>query len=200
MPFCAAAAIVHRPVGIETFDDEHVRDARVPSLMPRVDDARRSVTRRRGRGAHAGARRDSSRAMAGRSSQYADGARGYPDATRASTRSWTAKFLACARRVLSERPPARALGLPARDRRAGRRSHADRALDASISLEAALRQTRAPLARHCRDVAALPDHERSRELDDGRSVLVHAGRLARGRCPTFGRDFDSRVSSTSLFE
>ena len=31
--------------------------------------------------------------------------------------------------------------------------------------------------RSARDVAALPDHERARELDDGRLVLIHSGRL-----------------------
>ncbi|MFI5178068.1 MAG: MmgE/PrpD family protein [Vicinamibacterales bacterium] len=99
MPFCAAAAIVLGRVGIDTFDDDRIRDARLASLMPSVS---MRVDPDVGKGAPAltEARvrvylRDG-RTLA----QDAHGARGYPDRP-ASDAELDAKFTACATRVLS---------------------------------------------------------------------------------------------------
>jgi 2-methylcitrate dehydratase PrpD len=76
MPFCAAAAVVFPRVGIDTFDVEHIRNADVQNLMPRVT--------LRANEAFDGAAplsqaRVTVRLRAGRLiSQAADGARGYP--------------------------------------------------------------------------------------------------------------------------
>jgi hypothetical protein len=51
-----------------------------------------------------------------------------------------------------------------------------------------------------RYVASLPDHERPREIDHRRAILIDAGGSSLCTMPTFGRDFDSRVSRTSLRE
>jgi len=48
-------------------------------------------------------------------------------------------------------------------------------------------------------MAALVHHERALELDDDFAVLIKTNRLTR-TIPTFGRDWDSRFSSTSLRE
>ena len=55
MPFCAAAAIVYRRVGIDTFDVEHIQNPAVQSLMPRVT-LRANEAFDHGRPALAGAR------------------------------------------------------------------------------------------------------------------------------------------------
>jgi 2-methylcitrate dehydratase PrpD len=107
LPFCAAAAIVFGHVGVETFDDERLRDPRVVALMPRVvmraeasldgvaaplTQARITITRRDGRTIV----------------RSANGARGYPDKP-ASGDELGAKFLSCAERVLAPAAASRAL-------------------------------------------------------------------------------------------
>ena len=107
MPFCAAAAVVHGRVGIDTFDETSLHDARVAQLMPRVamhvdpsldgkgpalTQARITITLRDGR----------------KMSREANGARGYPERP-ANQDELAAKFTACARRALSEEAAFRAL-------------------------------------------------------------------------------------------
>jgi 2-methylcitrate dehydratase PrpD len=109
MPFCAASAIVHGAVGIETFDEEHVRDERVRQLMPRVH--MRADPALDGVAAALTQARVTIHLRDGRvASQYADGARGYP-ARPARQEDLEGKFLSCARRVLSDAAADRALGL-----------------------------------------------------------------------------------------
>src|SRR5262249_4707757 len=103
MPFCAAAAIVFGQVGIETFDDDRIRDVRVAALMQRVT---MRVDPEVGKGAPA---LTESRVRVhlknGRTlTKDAHGARGYPERP-ASDAELDAKFMACATRVL-ERPKA----------------------------------------------------------------------------------------------
>jgi 2-methylcitrate dehydratase PrpD len=98
MPFCAAAAIVFGRVGIDTFDDDKMSDARILSVMSRVamrvdpgvgkdapplTEARVRVRLKNGRTL----------------TQEAHGARGYPERP-SSGADLDAKFLACATRVL----------------------------------------------------------------------------------------------------
>ncbi len=98
MPFCAAAAVVFGGVGLDTFDDSTLSDARVTTLIPHVamrvdpslDGVGPALTQARVR-VHL---RDG-RVLA----QRADGARGYP-AQPASDDELNAKFLECARRAL----------------------------------------------------------------------------------------------------
>lgn len=97
MPFCAAAAVVHGRLGIDTFDAAVIQDSAIQAVMPRVslrvnpefDSAtplsRAEVTVRLGEG----------RVLRRR----ADGARGYPG--RLTMDDLAAKFSACARRTLS---------------------------------------------------------------------------------------------------
>jgi len=109
MAFCAAAALVHGHVGIGTFEDAALRDARVAALMPRVTmkvdpsldgvappltQARVAITLKDGRVL----------------SRQASGARGYP-ANPASDAELETKFLACARRALPDDAAGRALSL-----------------------------------------------------------------------------------------
>jgi 2-methylcitrate dehydratase PrpD len=98
MPFCAAAAVVFGPPGVDTFVVSHIKDPRVQRLMPLVslranatfDDAqplsraRVSVRLRDGRTISAGV----------------DGARGYPG--RLTDEDLNTKFLACAQRSLDQ--------------------------------------------------------------------------------------------------
>ena len=98
MPFCIAAAIVDGSVGLGTFDDGRMRDARIAALRSRVTmvvdpaldtsalpltQARVAVHLRDGRTLTA----------------LADGARGYHDRP-ASDQELAAKFVSCATRVL----------------------------------------------------------------------------------------------------
>ena len=78
MPFCAAAAIVFGRVGIDTFDADRIRDARVLALMPRVT---MRVDPEVGKGAPALTEaRVRVHLKNGRTlSQDAHGARGYPE-------------------------------------------------------------------------------------------------------------------------
>jgi len=109
MPFCAAAALVHGRVGIDTFEDAALRDARVAALMPRIrmtvdralDGAAPALTQAR----VAIALKDG-RVLA----RQANGARGYP-ARPASDAELETKFLACARRALPADAADRALSM-----------------------------------------------------------------------------------------
>jgi 2-methylcitrate dehydratase PrpD len=107
MPFCVAAAIVLGHVGIDTFDVGRIADPRIAALMRRVtmrvDDAigvgKPALTEARVR----------IRLKDGRTlTQDAHGARGYP-ANPPSETDFQAKFLSCARSVISEREAANLL-------------------------------------------------------------------------------------------
>jgi 2-methylcitrate dehydratase PrpD len=109
MPFCAAAAVAHGHVGIDTFEAARLGDPVVTALMPRVtmrvdpafDGAAPPLTRAR----------VTVRLRDGRElTRDASGARGYP-ANPASDEEFNAKFLDCASRVLSEPASAAALKL-----------------------------------------------------------------------------------------
>jgi 2-methylcitrate dehydratase PrpD len=106
LPFCAAAAVVFGRVGIDTFDDEPLRDQRVAALMPAVT---MHVDEAIGRGKPALTEaRVQVRLKNGRSLvQEAHGARGYP-ANPATAEQLAAKFLACASRAI-DKPRAAAL-------------------------------------------------------------------------------------------
>ena len=100
LPFCAAAAVVFGRVGIDTFDDEALRDSRIAALMPavsmRVDEAigrgKPALTEARVR-----VRLKDGRSLV----QEAHGARGYP-ANPATADQLAAKFLACASRAIGK--------------------------------------------------------------------------------------------------
>ncbi|HEX9365687.1 MAG TPA: MmgE/PrpD family protein [Vicinamibacterales bacterium] len=109
LPFCAAAAVVFGRVGIDTFEPASLKNPVVTALMSRVamrvdplldgsgpplTQARIAITLRDGRVL----------------TQHANGARGYP-AQPASDEELDAKFLACARRSVSEAAAVRALDL-----------------------------------------------------------------------------------------
>jgi 2-methylcitrate dehydratase PrpD len=109
LPFCAAAAVVSGRIGIDTFEAASLKNAEVTALMPRVGmrvdssldgsgppltQARITITLRNGRVL----------------TQRANGARGYPSQP-ASDDELDAKFLACARRALTEPAAARALSV-----------------------------------------------------------------------------------------
>jgi 2-methylcitrate dehydratase PrpD len=105
MPFCAAAALVFGAPSLETFEESKIREPRVQKLLPavtlRVDpsfDAAAPLSQ-----ANVTVRVKDGRTVASR----ADGARGYPG--RLSDEELGTKFLACARRVLSESAAVRAL-------------------------------------------------------------------------------------------
>jgi 2-methylcitrate dehydratase PrpD len=107
LPFCVAAAIVYGRVGVETFLPDRLGDPAVTALMPRIamrvesafdngapalTQARVTVTLRDGRVC----------------TERADGARGYPTRP-ASDAELDAKFLGCARGVISSASAERAL-------------------------------------------------------------------------------------------
>jgi len=101
MQFCAAAAVVHGFVGIDTFEAPSLADSRIQTLQPRVtmrvdpalDGAAPPLTQARVAIAlHDG------RVLR----QDANGARGYPERP-ASADELGAKFLACARRTIDDR-------------------------------------------------------------------------------------------------
>jgi 2-methylcitrate dehydratase PrpD len=107
MPYCAAAAIVHGGVGVETFDDAHIGDRRVRDLMSRI--AMRVDPALDGVGPALTQSRVTIHLRDGRTvSKYADGARGYPTRP-ARCEELDAKFLSCARRVLPDQIAERAL-------------------------------------------------------------------------------------------
>jgi 2-methylcitrate dehydratase PrpD len=109
MPFCIAAAVADGHVGLETFEDAHLTDARIRALMDRV-----SMTVDKGfdNGAPALTQaRVTLRLRGGRiDSRSTTGARGYP-ANPASDAELDAKFLSCAERALSKSSSRRALDL-----------------------------------------------------------------------------------------
>jgi 2-methylcitrate dehydratase PrpD len=105
MPFCAAAAIVFGQPSLETFEDARIRDPRIQQLLPRITlranpafDAAAPLSQ-----ANVTVRLKDGRTV----SERADGARGYPG--RLSEAELTAKFIACARRSLTEAAADRAL-------------------------------------------------------------------------------------------
>jgi 2-methylcitrate dehydratase PrpD len=98
MPFCAAAAVVYPRVGIDTFDEEHIRSPDVQGLMPKVtlrpnDAFDRAAPLSQ---AHVTVRLRDGRVL----TQAADGARGYPG--RLTDEELATKFAGCATRTLSE--------------------------------------------------------------------------------------------------
>jgi 2-methylcitrate dehydratase PrpD len=109
MRFCAAAAVVHGRVGIDTFDADYLRDPRITALMPRV--VMRVDPSLDGTGPPLTQARISIRLRDGRRvEQAANGARGYP-ARPASDEELHEKFMACARRTMSESSAEKALGM-----------------------------------------------------------------------------------------
>ena len=97
MPFCAAAAVVYRRIGIDTFDVGTIRNPGVQALMPRVTlranhafDAAAPLSQ-----ARVTVRLDDGREW----SEHADGARGYPG--RLTSEELSAKFADCAGRTLT---------------------------------------------------------------------------------------------------
>ena len=100
MPFCAAAALAFGRVGIDTFDDERLRDPRLIELMPRVT---MHVDEEIGRGKPSLTEaRVRITLKGGRMVMLeAHGARGYPE-NPATVNELEQKFLACAMRVMSE--------------------------------------------------------------------------------------------------
>ena len=104
MPFCAAAAVVYRRLGIDTFDVEHIHDPAVQRVMPRVTlranaafDTAAPLSR-----ARVAVRLRDGRAW----SQLVDGARGYPG--RLTDQELAAKFEGCAVGRLGQRRAAAA--------------------------------------------------------------------------------------------
>ena len=99
MPFCAAAAVVHGGVGIETFDAAHLQDPAVRAMQARVtmrvdptlDASAPPLTQSR-----VVVRLRDGRVLAA----DANGARGYPD-RRASDEEMASKFMSCASVVLT---------------------------------------------------------------------------------------------------
>jgi 2-methylcitrate dehydratase PrpD len=96
MPFCAAAAVVHGRIGIDTFDASVIHEAAIQAVMPRVRmrvnpgfDAAPPLSR-----ADVTARLRDGRVLR----RSAEGARGYPG--RLATDELAEKFAACARRAL----------------------------------------------------------------------------------------------------
>ena len=107
MPFCAAAAVVHGRVGIDTFDAPSLTDERVVQLMPRV--VMRVDPSLDGKGPALTQARVSIQLRDGRRvSRDANGARGYPERP-ASDAELDAKFTACAGRALPTDAAMRAL-------------------------------------------------------------------------------------------
>jgi 2-methylcitrate dehydratase PrpD len=107
MPFCAAAAIVHGRVGLDTFEPAALHDPAVRALMPRV--TMRVDSAFDGDGPPLAHSRVAIRLRDGRVlALAANGARGYP-AQPASDEELTGKFLSCAGRSLGRDGAARAL-------------------------------------------------------------------------------------------
>ena len=155
------------------------RPARSSRCMPRVTmrvdpDARRGappltqarVTRASARRPHADAATPTARAA------IPSARRAMPSSTRSS---WRARRARCRRRR-----PREALERLRGTSTTSRRTLTDadcRRRDVRLKAIRSERALRGSLRARRRHVPALPDHERPRELDDGRAVLVHAGRL-----------------------
>jgi 2-methylcitrate dehydratase PrpD len=95
-----AAAVVSGRVGIDTFDDTHIRDTQIAALMPRVAmrvDAAIGTGKPALTEARVHVRLNDGRMLV----QDAHGARGYPS-NPASQDELDAKFLACAGTVLRQ--------------------------------------------------------------------------------------------------
>ena len=109
MPFCAAAAIVHGHVGVETFEVSQLRDAAILAVQSRVsmhvdptlDPSAPALTQ-----AHVTVKLRDGRVL----TACANGARGYP-ARPASDAELAAKFTSCASRTLPAPRVARALAM-----------------------------------------------------------------------------------------
>ena len=109
MPFCAAAAIVHGHVGVETFEASQLHDAAILAVQSRVsmhvdpalDPSAPALTQ-----AHVTVRLRDGRVL----TACANGARGYP-ARPASDAELAAKFASCASRTLPAPQAARALAM-----------------------------------------------------------------------------------------
>ena len=107
MPFCAAAAVVHGRVGIETFDAAQLRDPAIVAMQTRVtmrvdptlDASASSLTQ-----ARVTVRLRGGRVL----TASASGARGYPDRP-ASDEELATKFTSCATQSLSASQAAKAL-------------------------------------------------------------------------------------------
>jgi 2-methylcitrate dehydratase PrpD len=109
MPFCAAAAIVHGHVGVETFEPSQLRDPAILAVQSRVsmhvdpalDPSAPALTQ-----AHVTVTLRDGRVL----TACANGARGYP-ARPASDAELAAKFASCASRTLPGPMAARALAM-----------------------------------------------------------------------------------------
>ncbi len=107
MPFCAAAALVHGQVGLETFEATHIADPAIVAMQARVtmridptlDASAPPLTQ-----AHVTVRLRDGRVLTAR----ANGARGYHDRP-ASDDELAAKFMSCATQAMSESRAAAAL-------------------------------------------------------------------------------------------
>ncbi len=107
MPFCAAAAVVHGRIGIETFDAAQLRDEAIVALQSRVTmrvDATLDTSAPPLTQARVTVRLRDGRVL----TALAHGARGYPERP-ASEAELATKFTSCAAQTLSESQAARAL-------------------------------------------------------------------------------------------
>jgi 2-methylcitrate dehydratase PrpD len=107
MPFCAAAAMVHGRVGIDTFAAERLRDPAIAALQNRVTmrvDATLDATAPSLTQARVTVRLRDGRAL----TKSANGARGYPERP-ASDEERAVKFRSCATQTLSGPDAANAL-------------------------------------------------------------------------------------------
>ena len=134
MPFCAAAALVHGRVGLETFEASQIADPAIVAMQARVTmridptldasappltQARVTVRLRDGRVLTASA----------------NGARGYHDRP-ASDDELAAKFMSCATQAMSEAQAAAALAALRGHRVGGRRPERDDAFAITAGLKA----------------------------------------------------------------
>jgi 2-methylcitrate dehydratase PrpD len=104
MPFCAAAAVVHGRLGIDTFDVAQIQNPAIQAVMPLVSLRANSAF---DTAAPLSQARVTVRLRDGRVfTQAADGARGYPG--RLSNEEIESKFVGCAQRVLMDEGTTRA--------------------------------------------------------------------------------------------